>query len=674
MKKTHALLLSTFCAFFCVSGFAQNQKDAWNALLDSIVISADRYSSPIKMKDNGSMSLDMRMMDDMPKILGNADPVRYMQMMPGISTNAEYQSGIHIQGSENSHNIISLGGVPIYNVNHLLGFFSIFNSSHFKTMEVHKTPSSAAFPGRIGGEVDVVPSYEMLDSTDGEFTAGLISSQGTVRAKLGPRTSLAASLRASYLNLLYDRWLNIEGMDISYSFFDANASLVHHIDPSNTLALDFYGGRDTGGFHESDYIADMGADWGNLAGSIRWLYSKGGVKAENMLYVTSYSNDFRLDLQDTDYRLISGITDAGLKSRVDIGRWYAGVDATCHIIQPQKMRSEGGFNMSSGDVPRKRSFEGALYCGVAQPLSPHIVLDAGLRGSIFVSGQDVYGAVDPSVSLAYDKGSFRIWTGYSLRHQYLFQTGFSDAGLPTEFWMPCGGANAPQYAHNLSAGASVYLAGRRYRISADVFYKRLFHQIEYSGSILDYVNQKYDIDSHLIHGRGENYGFSLMLNKCTGRLTGWISYAYTHTRRVFNEYGTSDSYPSDHDRPHEANAVVTYSWPGHWSVGGCLVYASGTPFTAPVSLSIINGNVIAQYGRHNGARLGSYMRADISVNYRWHPPFAEECSLNLSLYNTAGKDNELFYRIKRRRNGAFAYRPVSFIIDILPSISFYCRF
>ena len=113
---------------------------------------------------------------------------------------------------------------------------------------------------------------------------------------------------------------------------------------------------------------------------------------------------------------------------------------------------------------------------------------------------------------------------------------------------------------------------------------------------------------------------------------------------------------------------------GHWSFGGNVVFASGTPFTAPLSIEFINGNIVSQYGPFNGNRLKPYFRVDASANYKWKTHSGREHGINISLYNVTCRENDLFYRVKTKEDLSFAYRPLSFIMPILPSISYFCKF
>ena len=119
--------------------------------LDSVVVSARRNTSGMAQRTDGMMVWQMKSLMDMPKILGNADPMHFAQMLPGVQTNTEFRCGTNIEGCDNSHNVVELGGVPVYNASHLLGMFSVFNASHYSTMNVAKTPVGASSAARIGG-------------------------------------------------------------------------------------------------------------------------------------------------------------------------------------------------------------------------------------------------------------------------------------------------------------------------------------------------------------------------------------------------------------------------------------------------------------------------------------------------------------------------------------------
>ncbi len=664
-----------FLHVFPLAAVAQSEGESWSLSLDSITVKGVRYRSPLKTDQRGLFRWNMQTMDELPKILGNADPIHYAQMLPGVQTNNEYKSGLNIQGCESSHNSLSIGGAPLYNVNHLLGFFSTFNATHYPSLALYKSASSAGSPNRLGGELTMELPFEQPDSLNGDLAVGLISSQGTLRLPLGQRTSLTVSLRASYLNLLYGRWLRVDGQQLKYSFYDSNATLVHHLNEHHTLTLDFYGGSDKMSVNENDYLSDMSDSWGNYMGALHWDFTNGqGLTVSSMAYVTTYRNQFDLSMPGASFQLPSSILDGGLKSRVGWQRWTCGIDVVHHTVHPQSLRSEGSYNVTHHDSPTEQALEASLFADYEQPLTARLSALGGVRLNAFFREGQRWGHADPLVGLSYRRQQWQATLSYALKHQYLFQTGFSSMGLPTEFWTSSGEHVPPQYAHELSARLSCFLFGRQYKLDVDAYYKRLYHQVEYKGSVLDYVNTAYDVQRNLLLGNGRNYGFSVMLNKCAGRLTGWISYAYARAWRTFDDVSMEGRYPASHERPHELNMVATYALKRHWSFGGTFVYASGTPFTAPTYIGLINDNLLVMNGAHNARRLKPYSRLNLSVNYKWQGRHLREQGVNFSLYNVLARSNELYYYVSTKGGSEYAFKPASFAVDVLPSLSYFCKF
>ena len=641
MKRRHVISLFITLHVGCLSVLAQ-EPPTWSLSLDSVTIRGSRYTSPVKQKADGSIEWNLGMMDDMPKILGNADPVHFTQMLPGVQTNNEFRSSVNIQGCDHSHSRVSIAGVPIYNVSHLLGFFSVFNGSHYPSMRLTKMPMSSAASNVLGGELTMLLADTVPKHLSGEATIGLISSQGTLRMPLSAKMSLTLSARRSYLNMLYGQWLKADGQTIHYSFYDVNATLLYKANETNSLLLDVYHGNDRVSFEEDRYLSNMKDTWGNTSVALHWLADgQHGVNSKQSLYLTSYHNKFGLSMQGMSLELPSAIMDIGYRGLVTWKRWNIGAEAVLHHIEPQRVEAVN-VPFVYAKMPFTDSYEGSLSADYTLPITSHVKLTGGLRWNIYHLSGYTTSSLNPNLSVSYETYNTQLIAGYAVRHQYLLQTGFSN------------------FRH-------------RYRISMDVFFRKLYNQVEFSGSVLDYFNTKADLNKQMLFGHGENYGFNVMLNKCSGRLTGWLSYSYTQAKRRFESLGTQ-RYPASHERPHEVNVVGTYTLSSHWSVGGVFVYASGTPFTAPAYVAMYNQNLLISYGEHNANRLKPYVRLDLSVNYKWRGRWMGENGINFSLYNATSKSNEIFYYISTDDEGSFAYRATKFQLRILPSVSYFCKF
>ena len=670
--QRHLLLFITllFSAhIYCV------EQDTIPHFLEDIVIISQKNVSPLKNSDTRAIKMDMEFMHRLPKILGNADPLHYAQMLPGIQTNAEYDAGLHIQGCENSHNIISIEGVPVYNASHLLGFFSTFNPSHFSRMSIIKNATANEGYSCIGGILDMELYDEIPEKTNGEFSIGLVSSQGTARIPIGKNAALFTSLRISYLNLLYSPWLKIDDGQLYYSFGDINATYLQKIGDNHTLHIDLYSGVDNAtltGLTTQEYLNTKTA-WGNALGAVHWNYKLKQGTLKQSLYFTGYRN--RLSLTGSYHiKLPSEIYDIGYRSKFTSDKWEAGLSVINHNTMPQAPEYSNSSIVANSPDNKQHTLEGSIYAKYRGCFFNDIDYSVALKGDLYsdLKGYTHMG-LNPYAMIAYETWrAGRIEFRYSHQYQYLLNCGFTSLGMPVEFWISADADYKPQRAHNFQLSYKREISNGKFDIAVEAYYKKLYNQVEYNGSPLDILTKEYSAKDVIISGNGYNYGANIILNKLTGKLTGWVSYSFGRALRKFKHYGEK-WYPANHERIHEANIVVAYRIGKRFDIGGTFAYASGTPYTALKYLYIINNNIIAEFGEHNACRLKDYIRLDISANYDIIKREKRNAGINLSIYNVLCRNNEIYYGFRTTKNG-FKVSATSFLTNILPSISFYYKF
>ena len=659
---------------------AQEEKTGKDTLVHALngVEVTSRYASPtVSSQGRGRVTWNMAMMNDMPKILGNADPMHYAQMLPGVQTCNEYDSGIHIYGCDQTHNLIGLNGIPIYNSGHLLGLFSIFNASHFDRLSMQKLPGDAMFPNRLGGMISMDTRQTVSDSLEAEGSIGLISSQATVRIPLSRKSTLTLSGRLCYLNQLYGYALKADEAQLAYNFWDSNVSWLYTPDERNQFSVDGYWGGDAARLDNESYIADIRMRWGNEMVALHWNHAfTSNTHLKQSLFYSSYHNRFSLTQEELDFRMPSYIRDVGYRLEAQLNWLKTGLEWTEHFIRPQSPELRGSYNLKNLHGSESwHTRECVGYVNAQLLLHPTLLLDAGVRASLYAGkGMQTRSSADPSIALRWSHRTWDLTLSASSRHQYIFQTGFSSMGLPTEFWMTTNDRQRPQSGQSLSLSYGQSLGRDIFRLSAEAYYRRLWRQVEYEGTVYDFLNTEYLLDNQLLEGSGRCYGVNLMIAKVKGRLTGWVSYNVGRALRRFNDVRLEGSYPANHERIHEMNAVMTLRLGRRWSVGATGIVASGTPFTAPEYFYLYSGNILSQYGEHNACRLGSYIRLDLSVNYQFRSRKMKEHGLNLSVYNALARENEIFYAWKVHHSGEFHYRPVSFLAKVMPSVSYYFKF
>lgn len=655
--------------------------------LQAVEIRGKRLRSQLR-EIEGTSIISMSLMDEMPHILGNADPLHYAQLLPGVQTNSEYDAGLHIQGCDNSHNYVSLGGAPIYNAAHLLGFFSIFNAGHFTEMSLQKSPVSASFPNRLGGRVDMLtPTWLAAEDSlsvgavHGELSVGPMSSQGTLRLPVGKRSLLLLSARAAYLNLLYSKWLEVDGDEVKYDFSDYNLSYITQLDDANVLKFEGYWGYDNMKIGQASHGLQGKLKWNNTMAALHWnSRSKDGLEErkkdwsmEQMVYYSRYANRLNVDEYSFQVGMRSFIFDLGYKGNFSWGRWSVGAEVIRHQLLPQDVGITGNLANYQTNAQHQQATETSAYLQYCQPLGENLLMELGARVSGYHCQKSFY-RVMPHLKFNYDLSqSAKLNLNLGIRNQYLFQTGFSSAGLPTEFWFAADQNHRPQYAYHAALQGEFWFAEKEYRLSVETYYKWLMNQIENNSNMFDILFSSYSFDGSLLHGKGYNYGLNLLLEKRRGKLTGWLSGSLGRAMRKFDGEQYQGWYPAGHERIYELNAVATYRINRRVSLGTTYVLASGTPYTKVNYAYLMSGNLVTEYGPHNGGRVKPYMRLDLSASYDFATKGSIRSGINFSLYNVTMHGNDLFYRIKVYDNHV-RYNGFKFLMPIMPSLNYYCKF
>ena len=461
MKRVFCIFI--YVVFGILKGVSAEMTDTLNHYgLQAVEIRGKHLRSQLR-EIEGTSIISMSLMDEMPHILGNADPLHYAQLLPGVQTNSEYDAGLHIQGCDNSHNYVSLGGAPVYNAAHLLGFFSIFNAGHFTEMSLQKSPVSASFPNRLGGRVDMLtPTWLAAEDNlwmggvHGELSVGPMSSQGTLCLPVGKRSLLLLSARAAYLNLLYSKWLEVDGDEVKYDFSDYNLSYITQLDDANVLKFEGYWGYDKMKIGQACHGLQGKLKWNNTMAALHWYSrSKHGENEgrkdwlmEQMVYYSRYANRLNLNEYSFQVGMRSFIFDLGYKGNFSCGRWRMGAEVVRHQLLPQDIGISGNLANYQTDTQHQQSMEASAYLQYCQPLGENLLMELGARVSGYHCQKSFYRVI-PHLKFNYDLSqSAKLNLNLGIRNQYLFQTGFSSAGLPTEFWFAADQNHRPQYAYH----------------------------------------------------------------------------------------------------------------------------------------------------------------------------------------------------------------------------------
>lgn len=625
--------------------------------LQEIEVTAQKHKKAITGLLSGKIELQMEELKNLPGFLGNTDLLRIMQLMPGVQTSGELNSGIYIRGGDPGHNQILLNDAPLYNPMHLLGFFSMFNSNHVSRSSLQKSYIEPQYGGRLSGVIAVESPNEVTGENTLQGNMGIIDSQLTLSLPTGSRSSLYLSARATYINLFLSAIeKESDEMRPRYDFQDYNLTYVLTPTDNAKLLLNFYYGGDKLSIKENNYQANGGVRWKNMVASLQWEQA---FNKENRLkqtaYLSYYENQINVEQMNAFIRLPSDITDIGYKGKYQSEfircKWDMGVDYAFHRLNPQYPYIDQLFGTTEITPPKTQyTHETGIFVNCHTELTSRTTANLGLRYShIFQHTGQLWssGGFEPRFSLEYALSTNRkLITTYELQRQYINQVAVSGIGFPTDFWVSASKHIAPQRSHTLTAGYLQSFANDQYEWSAELYYKRLANQLEFNGELFDMINRTYIIEDHLLTGRGTNYGIEFMLKKNSGRFNGWLSYTLGRAQRNFPGINNGRTFAAKHDRRHDFSAVANYHLNERWDLSTVFVYATGNVFTMPTALYLIGENAVNKYGPHNGARMPAYHRLDLSVNYWFKKSKKQENGLNFSLYNSYARQNPIFLTVK----------------------------
>lgn len=610
--------------------------------LKAVTIRSERPTDP-KSSQMSAIAIPVEQLKSVPVLFGEVDILKTLQLMPGVQSGSEGTSGMYVRGGGPDQNLFLLDGVPIYNVNHLGGFFSAFNGDAVKNVTLYK----GSFPARFGGRLSSVLDITTNNGNDKEYH-GLVNI-GLISAKLcleGPivkeKTTFSVSARRTYGDALLQPVLWMiqsmnegDGMESKifggYYFYDLNAKITHKFSEKSRLYASYYMGDDVvyakikyeenglfNGFQNvySESL-NMGMNWGNIVASLRWNYVINPKLFMNLTgSFTRYRNDIAMgyeffdewydesrgnfvkeeDMMEMNYK--SGIKD--FATRVDFDYTPTsehnikfGGSFTHHIFTPEVI----GFKVESNyadyldqpfgyDTTISQSLLHAnelnAFIEDDWSITEALKMNLGLALSGFGVEDAFYPSIQPRLSgrwLLNDNLSAKF--GYAYMTQYMHLLSTTGVSLPTDLWVPVTANIEPMNAHQVAAGLSYNLLGLL-DLSLEGYYKSMDNLMEYKDGAT-FFGTSVDWEDKVCLGRGWAYGVEFLAQKTVGDFTGWLAYTWSKTMRLFDKPGqvlnNGDPFPAKYDRRHDFSIVLMYKPNDKFDISATWVYCTGNAAT-----------------------------------------------------------------------------------------------
>ncbi|MEN9686198.1 MAG: hypothetical protein RLZZ28_1984 [Bacteroidota bacterium] len=627
--------------------------------LTEVIVSSKRKDDRLTKATMGTETLNIKDIAKLPVIFGEKDLLKTIQLLPGVKSAGEGNSGFYVRGGAADQNLILLDEAPVYNASHLLGFFSTFNSDAIKDATLIKGNSPAQYGGRLSSVLDV----KMKEGNNKDFNVsgglGLISSRLSVEGPIEKeKSSFIVSARRTYADVFLIASPNLK--DNKLYFYDMNAKANFKINNKNRIYFSGYFGRDLLSFSNS-----FGIDWGNNTGTLRWnsILSDKLFSNTSLIY-SKYNYNIKIRNGATDFNINSNIRDWNLKQ--DFSYYLNpknairfGINAIHHTIAPSTFT--GTVNNSLTKEGRS-SLENALYINNNYKANELLTLDYGLRLSAYTllggTTYQIYNNGVKTESIVLPKGewgktyyrleprltaNFRvneetsIKLGLARNTQHVHLLSNSTASNPTDQWIGNSYNIQPEIADQYSVGLAKSFRDNKYELGVEIYYKNLQNQLDYKSGAE--INTAPDVESELLYGRGRAYGMELIARKKTGRLTGWISYTLSKTERLIEGINNNQWYNAKQDRTHDLALVGIYQLNTNWSLSGVFVYNTGNAVTFPTGKYTVGNQTVFQYSNRNANRMPANHRLDLSATYEKARKGRYQSSWNFSLYNVYGREN-----------------------------------
>lgn len=590
----------------------------------------------------GFVTLDRETTELLPA-LGEQDPIRALQWLPGVQTASDISSGLYVRGGSPDQTLILLDDVTVYNPTHAFGLFSTFNTDVVDEVRLYKGAYPARYGGRLGSVLEV-----RQRATDGAGFSGR-GGVSTITGRLlleGPagRGSWMVGGRRTYLEPILDALRNEDNEIPSYYFYDLNGRLVVPAGRGSQFSVTGYAGRDDL-FLDLDEDSFLDIRWGNRTASGQ-LRRPLGQAWTGTLLLSGSEYESR-----TDLRFFT--TPFSFRNRLREGTLRADLVGP---IAPRHRLSTGAsvafydflyresFNFDEQARFRSRPTDVSLY--VEDEWSPGPVSTAiGARGRYFSEGRRFLLEPRLSASWAVDERT-RLKIGGGLYHQYV-QLVTTEGFSAGDFYLPVDSSADPGRSLQAVVGVERTLSPA-WDVSVEGFATKFDELLALDNLANADRTVQTTADAFLQDGTGWSRGAEVLVRRKTGALTGWVGYTLGWTRRRFAELNGGEEFPPKYDRRHDLSVTAGYRT-GRWRFGSAFVYATGqafTPATARYRLrnpatgaDTEGGRVLA--GPRNSGRLGAYQRLDVSIT-RDFLLLGRPAEGYLQVFNVTNRRNEWF--------------------------------
>ncbi len=606
------------------------------------------------------------------------DPLRAVQVLPGVATGDDLRSEFTVRGSDFRHLTFTVDGFATPYLLHTVrgvedrgptGSVAMINSDVIEDVTLLNGSYPQRYSGHTGAEVD----FRLRDgSRDRRIFHVAVSGTNASAVGEGPigrqrRGSWLVSARQSYLDLIVHR---LTDRAVSFGFADAQAKLTYDLSPRQRLDLTALAGRsrfenDPAERDIDDVHVGLNASVVGVAG---WRLTLPRLLLTQRLLVAD--NHFR-NQNTSDLELDNG-RDRQLAYRAD---------AVVTAARTLQIAAGGEAERRDDERVRRRlaanrvtlvplddySGDGLLIAAYASarwtPL-PRLTIAPGIRA-------DRWSLTDQTTTSPWFQAEWGATRSLTVR------AGAGDYRQFADFDKVLGVSGGirlqPERARHVDLGIEQRI-GTALRVSMTLYDRQEAGMLRRPGS-----------ETRILAGRivrasattkyenrldGFARGVELMAQRTvTGRgVSGWLSYAFSRSR--YHDTVSRESYWGDSDQRHTMNAYTMYRHSDRASFVAKL--RIGSNFPIPGYYASRDGAYVVTDVR-NTARLPLYSRLDVRANraFNWSH---RRLTLFAEVINLLNRDNVRFTPPGINVTTLRTSKPFDSMLPIVPSLGILIEF
>lgn len=690
--------------------------------LEEVLITGEAMDDNTQSVIAGVTRLKPRQIKELPVFLGEADVIKSILTIPGVSAVGEGAGGFNVRGGSIDQNLILQDEALIYNSSHALGLFSVFNPDAIREVTFYKSHIPAQYGGRLSSVMDVQLKGVENDKFKAIGGVGFVTSRLTLSGpfRIVKKPDGQKSMTSFLLGgrITYSDWMlriikDPQIHNSSASFYDMNMKLSHQYNDKGSVTASYYQSYDLVQFSD-----DYGFSWKNRTGSLRWnhLFNQNTSSNFSVSYSGNSNTSFEPSGQDA-FDLSNGISNVRMKEEIlfsgfEKHNFTTGAEFIKYFIHPDKLdkRSENSAIVPE-QVDKDNARELSFFINDEYVLNHLISTSIGFRYNLFQqagpgdtylyqgsrasqpdliydtliheSGTVVksFQAFEPRISFKYSLSpASSLKFAYNRLNQFIHLLSNTTAATPVDFWQVSGPYISPQKADNYSLGYYRNFSDNNWETSFELFYRNIHNLIEFKDFPDLLLNDH--IETEVLSGTGRSYGAELYIHKTRGKFNGSLSYTYSRTlSKVANtnpeaEINQGEWFRSNLDRPHNLNIVFNIYINKSNTFSANFIYLSGRPISAPFANYYQGEVLIPHYSERNGYRIPDYHRLDVSYTIKRNiiKKRRYQDSFTFSIYNLYARKNAYSVFFRKRPGSTIEAYKLSIIGTIFPSITYNFEF